>query len=186
MDIDQTPTTPKTSATADDKMEVDEEDKEEKDGDKKEEAEASKENVSSAEAAKKKLEKEKVGYELENMSRVLPAQLKFISFPAGRYQPVKKPTGGVILLVDTKSGEPKELIEEKLKTTTTERAAAPPSLEEMRQETFNLLRGNAGEGGSSAVASVLGAIDDDDEEGAEAEVPESFEYFTENEDEEES
>jgi 26S proteasome regulatory subunit N2 len=38
----------------------------------------------------KKKEKEKVGYELENMSRVLPAQLKYISFPGDRYVPVKK------------------------------------------------------------------------------------------------
>lgn len=40
--------------------------------------------------ARKKPEKEKIGYEVENMSRVLPAQLKFISFPSGRYKPVKK------------------------------------------------------------------------------------------------
>jgi 26S proteasome regulatory subunit N2 len=82
MDIDQTPTTPKTTAPAGDKMDVDEESKD-KDGkaDDKEKA---------AEADKKKLEKEKVGYEIENMSRVLPAQLKFINFPAGRYKPVKK------------------------------------------------------------------------------------------------
>jgi 26S proteasome regulatory subunit N2 len=68
-------------------MEVDQ-DKEKtldkKDGD------AEKDGISQAEAAKKKLEKEKVGYEIENLSRVLPAQLKFISFPAGRYEPVKK------------------------------------------------------------------------------------------------
>lgn len=43
------------------------------------------------ESPKKKIEKEKVGYDLENMSRVLPGQLKYISFPQdGRYQPVKK------------------------------------------------------------------------------------------------
>jgi len=40
--------------------------------------------------AKKKAEKEKVGYEVENMSRVLPGQLKYINFPTGRYKPVKK------------------------------------------------------------------------------------------------
>jgi 26S proteasome regulatory subunit N2 len=38
-----------------------------------------------------KLQKEKVGHELENMSRVLPSQVRWISFPSeGRYQPVKK------------------------------------------------------------------------------------------------
>ncbi len=40
---------------------------------------------------KKRMEKEKVGCNQENMSRVLPAQRKFISFfPDGRYQPVKR------------------------------------------------------------------------------------------------
>jgi 26S proteasome regulatory subunit N2 len=90
MDIDQTPTTPKINPPATDKMEVDEEskDKEGKADEKKEGTEGEKET--SAEIAKKKLEKEKVGYDMDNMSRVLPAQLKFISFPAGRYKPVKK------------------------------------------------------------------------------------------------
>jgi 26S proteasome regulatory subunit N2 len=90
MDIDQTPTTPKITAPATDKMDVDEEnkDKDAKSEEKKDEGD--KENASPAEIAKKKLEKEKVGYDIENMSRVVPAQLKFISFPAGRYKPVKK------------------------------------------------------------------------------------------------
>ncbi|KAJ3495061.1 hypothetical protein NLG97_g3664 [Lecanicillium saksenae] len=59
-----------------DKMDIDDEKpkdaKEAKDGEEKEAAET-----------KKKPEKEKVGYEIENMSRVLPGQLKYISFPAG-------------------------------------------------------------------------------------------------------
>lgn len=81
MDIDSAPT--KSS----DKMEVDEERKEEP----KEEKKEGDDKESSAPAdAKKKPEKEKVGYEIENMSRVLPNQLKYISFPAGRYKPVKK------------------------------------------------------------------------------------------------
>jgi 26S proteasome regulatory subunit N2 len=89
MDIDQTPTTPKVSAPEIDKMDVDE-DKEGKSQEKKDGADGEKESASSNDAGKKKLEKEKVGYDIENMSRVLPAQLKFISFPAGRYKPVKK------------------------------------------------------------------------------------------------
>jgi 26S proteasome regulatory subunit N2 len=80
MDIDQTPTTPKVPTVEDDKMETDED---KKDGDDKDVA-------VSPETSKKKIEKEKVGHDLENMSRVLPAQLKFISFPGGRYVPVKK------------------------------------------------------------------------------------------------
>ncbi|KAJ6781053.1 hypothetical protein PWT90_07238 [Aphanocladium album] len=98
-----------------DKMDVDEEKpkdaKEAKDGEEKESTET-----------KKKPEKEKVGYEIENMSRVLPGQLKYISFPAGRYKPVKKPTGGPLLLDDTQPKETKSLLEEKLKKVTTERA----------------------------------------------------------------
>ena len=90
MDIDQTPTTPKT-APAGDKMDVDEEaGKEKEKSEEKKEGESEKEGSTPAEIAKKKLEKEKVGYDIENMSRVLPAQLKFINFPAGRYKPVKK------------------------------------------------------------------------------------------------
>ena len=37
-----------------------------------------------------RIARERVGYDMENMSRVLPAQLKFVSFPDGRYEPVKK------------------------------------------------------------------------------------------------
>ncbi|KAL2268777.1 hypothetical protein VTJ83DRAFT_3623 [Remersonia thermophila] len=124
MDID-TPTVSKTPAPAGgDKMDVDEEKKTKAaEGAKEKEGEAAtdKEAASSGND-KKKVEKEKVGYEIENMSRVLPGQLKYISFPAGRYKPVKKPTGGPILLHDSQPGEPKTLIEEKLKKVTTERA----------------------------------------------------------------
>jgi 26S proteasome regulatory subunit N2 len=82
MDVDQTPTTPKVSADDDDKMDLDEDVKKD-DKDKTE-------GASSAETSKKKIEKEKVGYSLENMSRVLPPQVKYISFPSERYVPVKK------------------------------------------------------------------------------------------------
>ncbi|RKF62571.1 26S proteasome non-ATPase regulatory subunit 1-like protein A [Erysiphe neolycopersici] len=115
MDIDQAPLTPRTIAPPDDdKMDLDEhqKDKNEKIAEKKIDSE--KETVHT-ETIKKKVEREKVGYEIENMSRVLPTQLKYISFPAGRYRPVKKPTGGVILLIDNKPNEEKSLIEEKLK-----------------------------------------------------------------------
>jgi len=184
MDIDQTPTTPKINApVGGDKMDVDEEtkDKEGKSDEKK--AESEKEGSSPAEIAKKKLEKEKVGYDIENMSRVLPAQLKFISFPSGRYKPVKKPTGGVILMLDTQPGEEKVLIEEKLKKASTEKAAAPTTLEDMRNESFNLRRQAEGEAsGAAAAAAVLTAVDEDEEGGEEAEVPREFEYFSDNED----
>ena len=98
MDVDQTPTTPKVG-NMDDKMDTDEPtakgDEDKKEGEKSEpeakEGEEAKEIPAAApEGLKKRMEKEKVGYEIENMSRVLPAQLKFISFPDGRYEPVKK------------------------------------------------------------------------------------------------
>ncbi|KAM3083985.1 proteasome regulatory particle base subunit [Clarireedia jacksonii] len=188
MDIDQTPTTPKVPAPADDKMDVDEsaKDKEEKTGEKKDEVE----KESPAETLKKKFEKEKVGYEIENMSRVLPAQLKYISFPAGRYKPVKKPTGGVILMIDTQPEEDKVLIEEKLKKASIEKAAAPTTLEDMRNESFNLRRQADAQGeatgalsGAAAAAGVLTAVDEDEEGAEEATLPGEFEYFTDGEDE---
>ena len=92
MDIDQTPTTPKISTT-EDKMETDEPSgkaDEEKKAAEKKGGEDAKDTPAPPEGLKKRMEKEKVGYELENMSRVLPPQLKFISFPDGRYEPVKK------------------------------------------------------------------------------------------------
>lgn len=90
MDID-TPTTTKAAASSADKMDLDDE-KTKKSADEpkdKKEGEGEKE-ASATPDPKKKVEKEKVGYEIENMSRVLPGQLKYISFPAGRYKPVKK------------------------------------------------------------------------------------------------
>lgn len=96
MDIDQTPTTPKIS-NLNDKMDMDEPTTradEEKEGDKqdgaKKDSEETKDTLAQPEGLRKRMEKEKVGYSIENMSRVLPAQLKFISFPDGRYEPVKK------------------------------------------------------------------------------------------------
>ncbi|KAG7126688.1 26S proteasome regulatory subunit rpn2 like protein [Verticillium longisporum] len=117
MDIDQ----PKPVV---DKMEVDEEKKpkaaDESSKDKKE-TEGEKGTPAPVDA-KKKAEKEKIGYEIENMSRVLPGQLKFVSFPSDRYRPVKKPSGGPLLLEDTQPDEEKVLMEEKLKKVTTEKA----------------------------------------------------------------
>ncbi|KAH8881725.1 26S proteasome regulatory complex, non-ATPase subcomplex, Rpn2/Psmd1 subunit [Thozetella sp. PMI_491] len=132
MDIDSTPTVAKSSSqrggTAD-KMDVDDDKKGKADEPKKESDSSTEKEASVAPDSKKKAEKEKVGYEIENMSRVLPGQLKYISFPVGRYKPVKKPTGGPLLLHDTQEDEPKSLIEEKLKKVTTEKApvAGAPS-----------------------------------------------------------
>ena len=77
-----------------------------------------KEETATAEEGKKKKKKkeEEPQFEaLSNLSRVLPAQLKYISFPEGsRYVPVKKPTGGVLIMKDLKPEEPVELIEMKV------------------------------------------------------------------------
>lgn len=94
MDIDQAPTTPKP----DDGEKMDTDDNvidTSKTGDDKDK-EGEKENI------KKRIEKEKVGYELGNMSRVLPGQIKYISFPTdGRYQPVKKVSSVLLQLINT-------------------------------------------------------------------------------------
>ncbi|GAB0137973.1 proteasome regulatory particle base subunit [Epichloe bromicola] len=114
MDLDN------TGLKAGDKMDVDD-DKKNDDQDDKEKKEGDDKEISLAET-KKKPEKEKMGYDIENMTRVVPGQLKFVSFSGGRYRPVKKPTGGPLLLDDTQPNEPKTLIEEKLKKVNTERA----------------------------------------------------------------
>lgn len=177
MDVDQPPTTPKAT-TGDDKMDVDDEpgkSEEKKEGEE-----------TSAETGKKKVEKEKVGYNMDNMSRVLPAQRKFISFPSGRYTPVKKPTGGVILLIDNEPGVEKVLIEEKMKKAVTEKAAAVASFSDVRDSALDQRR-QAGAssvagafGGAAAAAGVLTAVDED-EDGEEADKPDDFEYFSDPE-----
>ncbi|PFH62660.1 hypothetical protein XA68_12531 [Ophiocordyceps unilateralis] len=118
MDMDPPPASAKSAG---DKMDLDDDNKK-KDEHKDKKESDDKEPAMTPVDAKKKPEKEKVGYDIENLSRVLPGQLRYISFPAGRYQPVKKPTGGPLLLDDTRPSEPKSLIEEKLKKATTERA----------------------------------------------------------------
>ena len=92
MDVDQAPTTPKTTI-ADEKMDVDEtavKTEDDRKDDEKSDLTPKESEEKKTESLKKKVEKEKVGYSLENMSRVLPAQLKFISFPDSRYEPIKK------------------------------------------------------------------------------------------------
>ncbi|KAI4231246.1 MAG: hypothetical protein LQ349_005729 [Xanthoria aureola] len=184
MDIDQTPTTPKTSNLGE-KMELDEPaGKEDNPEAEKPEGEKKLEGEVSSESAKKKMEKEKVGYQLENMSRVLPAQRKFISFPDGRYRPVKKPTGGVVLLTDTTPSEPKSLMELKAKKKV-KPAATPATMQDRVVEALGQHmadRADRGESsGAAEAAGVLTAVDEDVEGGEEAEVPGDFEYFTDEE-----
>ncbi|MCJ1308853.1 proteasome regulatory particle base subunit [Agyrium rufum] len=145
MDIDQTPTTPKTTTALYDRMDTDEpalKDEKKSDDEKRETEsaidesvtttkkgasdETSKESSAPIPELRRRMEKEKVGYELENMSRVLPAQLKFISFPDSRYTPVKKPTGGILLVTDSQPSEAKSLLELKAKKPTATATAAKP------------------------------------------------------------
>ena len=170
MDVDQTPTTPKPAD--DEKMDVDDEKKDDE-----------KVEGTPAESPKKKAEKEKVGYELENMSRVLPPQVKHITFPGDRFIPVKKvsavdffakrlilipyqPTLGVILLTDTKPSEPKTLLELKVK-----KAAPAPTPG---------ASGSSGEQAPEGVteADTSGSITDNlvEEGDEEASLPGDFEY----------
>lgn len=150
--------------------------------------EAEKEEKKDGEAEKKKkVEKEKVGYELQNLSRVVPAQLPHIGFlPDGRYEPVKKvgphvfkiciqplismqATGGVLMLVDRKKGEPVELLEIKSRKTVTQVAAGGPAPQQPAPEV-----------GAGAVAAV-DILNMEDDEGEDAPVPDPFEYETDSE-----
>lgn len=191
MDVDPTPATPKAS-TEEDKMDTDE------DGKKDEKKEGEKEATPSAEGSKKKAEKEKVGYELENMSRVLPAQLKYISFPGDRYVPVKKvsctptpfllfnyanqlqATGGVILVTDTKPSEAKELLELKVKKASAAPAPGAPghTLQDRVEDAYSSRDTGAGVTGAAEAAGVLTAVDEDDDD-EEASAPRDFEYYSE-------
>ena len=186
MDIDQTPTTPKTSGLGD-KMDTDESavktEEEKEDGAEKKDGDEAKDG-----GLKKRMEKEKVGYHLENMSRVVPGQRKFITFPEGRYEPVKKPTGGVILLIDTTPSEPKSLMELKAKKTV-KPAVAPETLQDRVTAAFNQQEAAGANrpvtGGAAEAAGVLTAVDEDAEGAEEAEVPREFEFYEDEQQEEE-
>jgi 26S proteasome regulatory subunit N2 len=139
MDIDQTPTTPKVSDQLPDAMETEDTKAEGEEGTETEKA--------ASEGQKKKAEREKVGYELDNLSRVLPAQLKYLTFPDPRYEPVKRvcsilhaitnlvltqyfqPTGGVVVVLDKQPDEPREVVELKASK---EARQSPPQTETLQ------------------------------------------------------
>ena len=86
--------------------------------------------VPKEEEPKKKVE-EPAFETLQNMARVMPCQTSVISFLAtARYQPIKKHcASGVLLLKDTKPGEPEEIIEFSTPAVTAaeeEKEAEPP------------------------------------------------------------
>lgn len=175
MDVDTATVTGK-AGDAGDKMETDEPNgkvEEDNDGDKKDGEEKS----DKPESLKKKMEREKVGYSLENMSRVLPAQVKFISFPDGRYVPVKKMTGGVILLNDTKPSSPKSLVEMKRKSPTKPATSNHDSSPQERSQNDTVPTG----AGATEAAGVLTAFDEGGEGEDDAEVPREFDYHSDGE-----
>ncbi|KAI0599110.1 26S proteasome regulatory complex, non-ATPase subcomplex, Rpn2/Psmd1 subunit [Biscogniauxia sp. FL1348] len=202
MDVDptSTPTISKPSAGAE-KMDVD--DKAKPAEDKKDEptpGPGEKETSASPTDGKKKSEKEKPGYDIENMTRVLPSQLKYISLAKGRYWPVKLvrpgplPTGGPILLHDMQPEKEKALIEEKLKKVATEKAPVagagnapsrnPRTVEEALLSRLSgnpLVTPSRNESGAAAAAGVLTAVDEDAEGDEEAQPPRDFDYFTDDE-----
>lgn len=183
MDVDTvTPVTPKIDKG--DKMDTDDatiKDDEGKEGEKKE---------SEGPEVKKRAEKEKIGYEIDNMSRVLPAQLKYLTFPDQRYQPVKRPiTGGIIVVHDTEPDNERETIpltvskievvrtapEPTQAANTTRREPQTPAHQTIGQGSgVDLLTG----GGAAAAAGVLTAVDEDEEGAEEAPLPGEFEYET--------
>jgi 26S proteasome regulatory subunit N2 len=187
MDVDQTtPVTPKVSSG--DLMDIDDatvKDEEVKEEDKKE-AEEKKEVEKDV---KKKLEREKLGYEIENMSRILPAQLKYLTFPDKRFEPVKRPTGGVIVVVDTEPEAEREIIELSVSKVEVKQAPTAPTTGGIDgQAPMTPIGRGIGEvglgmGGAAAAAGVLTAVDEDEEGGEEAPVPEEFDYHSESEDE---
>lgn len=191
MDVDvtatQSPITPKVEK-AEDKMETDEPSAE-IDGEKKDDDTS---NELEKPEKKKKAEKEKVGYDMNNMARVLPGQLKYLSFPDKRFQPVKNPvTGGVIVVLDTQPEQEKEtipLIVSKISvppvrsiggTQAQTGAAATPQTPARGIGELAALTG----GGAAAAAGVLTAVDEDEEGAEEAPLPAEFEYESENENE---
>ena len=209
MDVDQPPTTPKTAAAGEDKLDTDDAaiaaktDEDKREGGEKAEPIAKDGDEKKADGLKKKAEKEKVGYDLENMSRVLPGQLKFISFPNSRYEPVKKvscllviaplgdilliesvqPTGGVLLVTDTRPSEPKSLVELKarkmVKVAPATNGTQPTGASSSAAGADAALGTATPPRASSDIAGVLTAVDEDvDESGAEAEIPREFDYYS--------
>jgi 26S proteasome regulatory subunit N2 len=193
MDVDTvTPVTPKIGSG--DQMDTDEavaKDEADKDGKPKEDAEKKEGENGAASEPKRKIEKEKVGYEMSNMSRVLPAQLKYLSFPDTRYQTVKRPTGGIMVVLDTEPDKERETIPLLISRVD----QAPPTAGntlggangvEPQTPAGQRTRGfNEEEVGAGAVAAagVLTAIDEDEEGVEDAPKPEDFDYASDGEEE---
>ncbi|KAF9101602.1 proteasome regulatory particle base subunit [Mortierella sp. GBA35] len=97
-------------------------------------SEEAKEEEAKAAAAKPK--KEPQFEKLGNLARVLPAQLKYISFDKdARYVPVKKDvTGGIVVLLDNKPEEPENLIATTTSAISTTTAAGADTKMDVEEE----------------------------------------------------
>lgn len=194
MDVDTvTPVTPKISHA--EKMDTDEsavkDDAEVKDKEKTKDESDKKEGEATTEVQRKKVEKEKIGYDISNMSRVLPAQLKYLTFPDTRYQPVKRPTGGVMVVLDTEPEEPREIIPLKVSKVeappptagnTVGAGQAPPQTPAGQRIGGDVEdEATAVGAGVAAAAGVLTAIDEDEEGVEDAPLPAEFEYESDGE-----
>lgn len=221
MDVDQpAPLTPKPTEDKDDDDRMDTDDVAVKDTDKDtdpkdpatktgDKSPSPSKDTPATDSPKRKLDKEKTGYDMKNMSRVLPAQLKYLTFTDARYVPVKRPTGGVILALDTQPDRDRDIME--LKTTKAETkpaaqpaqassssasggpnqtptqtrstpAAAQPVTPTPGTRTATSVGSTMALGaGAAAAAGVLTAVDEDEDGVEEAPVPEEFEYFSDKE-----
>lgn len=93
----------------DDEMKIDKKTTEEKEATPMEMDEEKSQDISINGNSKKEEPKSET---LENFTRVVPAQLPYISFNLnGRYYPVRKFTGGVLMLIDRESDKAPDLIE---------------------------------------------------------------------------
>ncbi|RMZ88669.1 hypothetical protein DV736_g4094, partial [Chaetothyriales sp. CBS 134916] len=189
MDLDMvTPVTPKL-----DKMDTDDATITAEDGADKKDSHGDKADEDGAErkeepSKRKKVEKEQLGYEIANMSRVLPRQLQYLSFPDKRYQPVKKPvTGGVIVVLDREPDKDREVIELKVS-----KIAVAPATQSRAVADAAASASGAGAtfepqtpasqlvgAGAAAAAGVLTAVDEDEEGTEEAPLPHDFDYESE-------
>ncbi|KAJ3088234.1 proteasome regulatory particle base subunit [Quaeritorhiza haematococci] len=106
---------------------------EKKDEEKKDEKDVKEEDKTAGETTNKKKKKKEESFEvLENLSRVLPQQLKYIRFKEdSRYSPVKKGiAGGILMMIDRKPEETEELIP---MSTPTQAGAASTTAEEQQE-----------------------------------------------------
>lgn len=204
MDVDTVPPTPSAATAADgEKMDLDTDENiiDTSKADVGKSADKDGEQAKTTETPRKKLEREKIGHDVDNMSRVLPSQLRYISFKAdGRYQPVKKVsvphstfqpvltrqiTGGVIVLEDTQPSEAKQLLELKAKKKRTAPAVSAPgalsgSAGGAEPSTPVRIPRDAEMSGTEAAAGVLTAVDEDGEGVEEAPCPDAFEVEDES------